>query len=537
MNTPDLNKIGRGMKWSSRWIKLNYPEFWERLMLYPEELSFSERLWWYKNNLTNYPLCECGKKTKYINSVLGYRTFCSNKCNQNSISTKLKSIESKSKLNKEEILKKYRETNLKKYGVEHPSKSPSIKEKTKKTNLKKYGVENPFSSKSIQDKIKQTNLEKYGVEWAMCSPEINIKMHNTMQERYGVKHALQKYTNIIDIDENEISHLRPCPHPDCNKCEEKTYSIKDTICFSRAQNGIELCTKLKPEYDFSQSSIEKWVTNLLKQNGIEYLTHYRLENKELDAFIPKKNIAFESNGCYWHSDVKKDKLYHHNKYKLCKNNNIQLFMIWEDWYINKNELLESMILSKLGIYEGRIYARKCEIREISFEQANVFILQNHIQGICPGATTSVGLFFNDELVSVMTFGKGRFKSKQVELLRYCSKQKIQIVGGPSKLLNYYIKNYNPTKIISYSSNDISSGNVYEQLGFQFVSETKYSYWYIKKNKLIRYNRQKFMKNKLSSIFPEYFDNNKTEFEIMNNTGMFYRIFDSGQKKFEKILNK
>lgn len=46
-----------------------------------------------------------------------------------------------------------------------------------------------------------------------------------------------------------------------------------------------------------------------------------------------------------------------------------------------------------------------------------------------------------------------------------------------------------------------------------------------------------MKNKLSSIFPEYFDNNKTEFEIMNNTGMFYRIFDSGQKKFEKILNK
>ena len=221
---------------------------------------------------------------------------------------------------KKSIMKK-----MKKEKLEEAKSAKGLKEKTKKTNLKKYGVENPFSSKSIQDKIKQTNFEKYGVEWAMCSPEINIKMHNTMQERYGVKHALQKYTNIIDIDENKISHLRPCPHPDCNKCEEKTYSIKDTICFSRTQNGIELCTKLKPEYDFSQSSIEKWVTNLLKQNGIEYLTHYRLENKELDAFIPKKNIAFESNGCYWHSDVKKDKLYHHNKYKLCKNNNIQLF--------------------------------------------------------------------------------------------------------------------------------------------------------------------------------------------------------------------
>src|SRR5690349_1187196 len=36
-----------------------------------------------------------------------------------------------------------------------------ISKKTKQTNIDKYGTDHPVKSKIVQDKMKQTNLEKY----------------------------------------------------------------------------------------------------------------------------------------------------------------------------------------------------------------------------------------------------------------------------------------------------------------------------------------------------------------------------------------
>ena len=49
-----------------------------------------------------------------------------------------------------------------------------------------------------------------------------------------------------------------------------------------------------------------------------------LGGKELDVFVPSRNIAVEVNGVYWHCDKRKDKKYHYNKWLKCKEQGINL---------------------------------------------------------------------------------------------------------------------------------------------------------------------------------------------------------------------
>jgi hypothetical protein len=109
--------------------------------------------------------------------------------------------------------------------------------------------------------------------------------------------------------------------------------------------------------------------------------------------------------------------------------------------MNKQEIVKSIILSKLGIFKERIYARKCIVKEIDNKSKNDFLNKNHIQGQ-DISKYKLGLFYNDELVSVMTFGQRNITGKSsFELIRFCSKLNTQIIGGASKLFQYFIKNY------------------------------------------------------------------------------------------------
>ena len=83
---------------------------------------------------------------------------------------------------------KFKQTCLKKYGVEYASQSKEIKEKIKQTCLKKYGVECSFQSKEIKEKIKQTCLKRYGVENPSQNPEIALKQAKAQNNSFILKH-------------------------------------------------------------------------------------------------------------------------------------------------------------------------------------------------------------------------------------------------------------------------------------------------------------------------------------------------------------
>lgn len=79
--------------------------------------------------------------------------------------------------------------------------------------------------------------------------------------------------------------------------------------------------------------------------------------------------------------------------------------------------------------ENKIFARKCEIKEISSKESKNFVNQNHIQGNAP-STIKIGLFFKEKLVSVMTFGKRpMFNSNEYEIIRFCNILNTMVVGG------------------------------------------------------------------------------------------------------------
>jgi GR25 family glycosyltransferase involved in LPS biosynthesis len=232
----------------------------------------------------------------------------------------------------------------------------------------------------------------------------------------------------------------------------------------------------------------------LTKNSV--IKNFKIENHELDIYIPEMNLAIEFNGLYWHSELFKDKNYHYNKWKLCQDNTIRLVTICEDDWNLKQDIVKSIIKNKLGVNQNKIYARKCQIKEI--KSTKEFLDNNHLQGWCQ-SSVNLGLFYNNELVSLMTFGKkrmimkGKSQENEYELLRFCNKLDTSVVGGASKLFKYFIDNYKPEQVISYANLDISNGNLYDKLGFKLEKYTGINYWWAKDG--VKYHRSNFMKHK------------------------------------------
>jgi hypothetical protein len=160
----------------------------------------------------------------------------------------------------------------------------------------------------------------------------------------------------------------------------------------------------------------------------------------------------------------------------------------------------------------------------------LFLNTNHIQGSV-NSKIKLGLFYKDELVSLMSFGSLRKSMGQkstegyYEMLRFCNKLNTIVIGGASRLFNYFIKKYNPIKVISYADRSWSNGNLYEKLGFQLEHKTKPNYYYVIDD--MRKYRFGFRKDVL---IKNGADPTKTEHQIMLEKNI-YRIYDSGNLKY------
>ena len=238
------------------------------------------------------------------------------------------------------------------------------------------------------------------------------------------------------------------------------------------------------------------------------------------------NIGFEFNGLYWHSDKFKESVYHLNKTNYFKDKGIRIIHIWEDDWVYKNPIIKSQILNILKKNE-KIFARKCFVIEVDVKTTGKFLDDNHIQGKS-NSVKKLGLYYNDELVSLMTFDNFEGRKKMEEggwnLSRFCNKLNTNVIGGASKLLNYFIKTYNPSRIVSYADKDWSIGALYQTLGFENVGGNGPDYKYIVGGK--RVHKSRYKKSKLNTEL--------TESKQMELNGI-NKIFDCGKIKFEKII--
>ena len=263
------------------------------------------------------------------------------------------------------------------------------------------------------------------------------------------------------------------------------------------------------------------------------------KTKEIDIYIPNLNLGIETNGSVFHSSVNglfRDVpvTYHQEKFLLAKSMGIHLINIFDvDWQNNQDKIKSYLLdLVKKPI---KLYARQCEIRKISSSEANSFCDEYHLHGSTRANSICYGLFFNDELYSVMTFGHVRYKSNnsEYELYRYCVKSGYSIVGGASKLLKHFLLDYCPTKVVSYSDNDYFLGDIYPKLDFRYDKQCALSYFWFGSD--IR-KREQCQAHKLKEAYPELYQkaidegaSNKENF-IMTALG-YKKVFRSGNTRW------
>lgn len=526
---PSTNLPKNGKTYESV-IKNQFPKIYSKI----DSSHFRETLFCLLYDLDGIPKCPvCGTPLSLKNFKVGFFKTCSKECS-----------------NKLKFLGKSHQSNIKENNLKskYPDLDISFDSSTSSVVIHNYCKHGDltFKDEKVLNKLHKNNLclcdqcKKDLVEsYIPTDEEVQLfqagfsefrkKYANVFSEEWFIRWFPKELKIIQDYskDEKDLSLIQRCvlfenhqtQIPECNisNCHEKVKWCQSQSRF------LDHCEK-HVNYNW-QSKGEKELKEFIRSLGIEFQENKRgIISSELDIYIPSKNLAIEFNGLFWHSEIHKSKNYHYEKWKECKEKGIKLIQVWEDEWNQKREIIEDIIRSSLGLNK-RIFARKCEMKEIEGKIALKFLEENHIQGYCQ-SSVRLGLEHEGELVALMTFGRSRFKKDEYELLRFCCQKGYNVIGGAGKLLNYFLKNNEVQSLVSYANCSISNGNLYEKLGFENEGHSL-NYWWSKNG--IRVPRYKCMKTKLVKIYPQF--KNKSEDEIMHING-FYKIYGPGNIKFK-----
>jgi hypothetical protein len=504
------NKSG----WKTKPILLqkNKPDIYNSIIEFSNKnnltnLNFKQQVWHYINDVIEAPKCcndSCSNLVKFKDSLQkGYGDFCSLSCANNS-----------GLLNDRVIT-----SNRIKHGVDYYSQHSDFINKVKKTKKIKYGDENYNNI----DKAKLTKKIKYG------NPNYNNKKKSSITIR---NNFINELTNRCgdELIKYEVGDSNLTLK--CNSCNNE-YDIYHNLLNYRLSKNIKPCTicnKISDTNSIMEKELLDYIKSILPDTNIIEKDRDLIKPLELDIYIPEYKLAIEFNGLYWHSNKFVDTNYHLSKTKACTELGIRLIHVFEDEWVEKSDIVKSIIKTALNLNSNVIYGRNCDIRFVNNNDAKVFLDSNHIQGNV-NSKIKLGLYYNNELVSVMTFGNLRkslgstSKEGYYELLRYSNKLGYNVVGGFSKLLKYFSNNFEVKQLISFSDRRYFTGNVYLKNGFIKLHETKPNYWYIIKHK--RENRFKYRKDVLVS---EGYDGAMSESEIMLSRGI-NKIYDCGTVKW------
>lgn len=486
------------------------------IIKFPCFKKITEVLAWLYTGLKIKKCVVCGNRIDYNKGKREESLFCSMKCRK---STEGNGIWKEKQL--ASLEKKYGK------GITNVFQQEDIKEKIKQTNLKKYGVEYIGQSEAMRNKMKQTMLEKYGVE------------HNSQMRNFRTTLLDGCYEKLIEkLKEYNLTMITPKEkYMGVNHSQSHAdyYDLQCGICgkffkykFNSRKDLNYACLYCHPFYrSRAEEEINLFITQYFPTVTNDRKILSGTPNPELDIYIPSKKVAIEYNGLYWHSEIQgKDSNYHLDKTNLCEEKGIRLIQIFEDEWMEKSSIVKNRLKNILGITPYRLYARKCEIKEVDNKVSNKFLEKYHIQGKC-NSSIRLGLFYKNRLVSLMTFGKSRFNKKyDWELLRFVSMGSFNVIGAAGKLLSHFRK-FHKGSIISYADRRWSQGNLYMNLGFKEIGSSVPAYFYAKENN--RYSRIKFQKHKLKNLLEKY-DDSLSERENMELND-YYRVWDCGNKVF------
>lgn len=334
-------------------------------------------------------------------------------------------------------------------------------------------------NKSKIPKIKETKLKRYGNE----NYNNSLKISQTYKSRYTIYNPAPNWSHLTELQLSTIRNSELFKQfvlsiPVEDRC---IYTISKKLGISRSY-----CDALVNKYKLYQDSDVKIHRNLSKPqielqefiksiyNGTMILnTKKVITPYELDIYLPDKQLAIEFNGNYYHTTQHIDKNYHYKKSKLCEEKGIRLIHIFEYEWDNERQrhILQNIIKSALKVNKT-IYARKLNIIVKKSKEMKQFFDENNIQGfrggsfaicLCDKETQEVYMSY---LFGNAFFSKGKY---EYEVIRGATKLGYNVIGGASKIWNYFINNYNPKSCVYYIDYNYFNGNSIKNLnGMQYI---------------------------------------------------------------------
>ena len=517
----------------------------------PVDRVYSERIYCISNDIYEAPTCiETGELLKWSPCTHSYsrsRTsgFKHRRYNSSNIKKRYKDIEVKFKENFEA-------------GSFIIMSSCEIKNKIKqyKTNIKHWDIEKDYdffcSVKKLTSFLPTESM--WGERFFCISNDI---MERVVSVDGGYANYINKntgystYSSRSNLHTAHINHIKDYVSKHffilddiTNIIQQKKISIQCKVCNHIKKQLFtcgywqDICCNNCTGYGINRSKAEDEIIQFINQYDIHAESNTRqFGDFEIDILIPCKKIAIEYNGVLWHSFgtkfpnnsmfEKQNKQKDINKKLKLLEHNINLITIFDTEWLFKQDIVKSIILSKMGIYQHKHVGRKCSLREITKQEKSDFYKQNHIQGNCQ-SFYDVGLIYNNEIVSAMSFSRRKIsKHNKVELVRFCNKLNTVVVGGFSKLFKNALLYLN-CDIISYCDLRFSNGDVYIKNNFQQIRRSIPNYFYTKDCIKLE-GRLNFQKHKLTKF--KSYDKAKTETAILYEEG-YRKVYDCGNLVFE-----
>ena len=298
--------------------------------------------------------------------------------------------------------------------------------------------------------------------------ESKTKICKTCGKEFQVSRISDGHFSVTDFCSEE------CRYAGRSKSQLAAQNKREQTCIEKYGVVYPCLTTQCREANYSvNSNINDNFANKLQENNICFSKEFNIDKFAYDFKIG--NILIEINPTYTHSvcgnhfDNREYRVefetYHQIKTKLAISKGYNCINIW-DWDNWDNILCFLKPKQKL-------YARKLQLKEVTKQDANTFLMKYHLQSKCKGNLINLGLYQEEQLVQIMTFGKPRYnKNYQWELLRLCTKMGYYVVGGAERLFKHFIKMQNPESVISYCDVSKFTGDVYLRLGFKLKEQNK-----------------------------------------------------------------
>lgn len=468
----------------------------------------------------------CGKEFVISPKSTAVNPTCSRKCgqvlaNESRKQTSLERYGVDSPMKAEVFKQKLKDSFIENYGVDNPSKLEEVKKKQKDTFLEHYDVDNPMKDEAIRKKQQDSVEEHYGARFAMQVPEIQEKTAQTNLERYSATCPMvgpEIKQKILDEREARTGYRYAMSDP---KVKEKI----SKICQEK-YNVMWYCMRPECRNYSAVSKINLKFAELLDAAGFAYQMEFNLREYSYDFYLPELNTLIEIDPTITHNSYfsvfpnSKPKIskYHFRKTLVAEEHGYRCIHVWDwdDW---------SSIIQLLSIDET-VYARNCNVLKITTTEAEKFTSENHISGSCRGQSLCYGLFHDNQLVEVMTFGTSRYnKNYDYELLRLCSLKGLKIVGGASKLFKAFLQEHPDSSVISYCDRSKFLGAVYTKIGMKYERFTLPNKVWSKDDKRITQNL--LNQRGFDQLFGANYGKGTSNEELMIADG-WLPVYDCGQ---------